>query len=106
MAARLPFQLVRRWSHGRGVPIVYLCIPPNGSYSTGVTERRDTQEPGGLWRDVVNECGSETIRPALYVRLLDSVLPRWRDWTYFLGQAALMATDERAGRIAADLARA
>lgn len=60
---------------------------------------------GGLWRDVVNFLGGRPVEPALYQPLLDAVLPRWRSWTYFLGQAATMLTRDRA-ELEADTARA
>lgn len=52
-------------------------------------------EQGGLWRDVVNFLGKGPVEPAIYIPLLDKVLPLWRDWTYFLGQAASLVERER-----------
>ncbi len=66
-----------------------------------------TLEAGGLWRDVVNFLGEGEIRPAIYMPLLQEVLPKWGPWTYFLGQAAAKIKRPRDGEaVAADAARA
>jgi hypothetical protein len=48
---------------------------------------------GDLWRDVVNFLGDVEITPATYLPLLETVLPKWHDWSYFLGWAAEHLTD-------------
>jgi hypothetical protein len=53
-------------------------------------------EQGGLWRDVVNFLGDGPVEPSIYLPMLRQVLPRWRDWTYFLGQAAGLLERDRA----------
>ena len=59
---------------------------------------------GGLWRDVVNFLGVSHVQPAIYLPLLRRVLPRWRDWTYFLAMAGEKLTKDRA-ELEADAAR-
>lgn len=49
---------------------------------------------GDLWRDVVNFVGDAEITPATYLPLLEAVLPKWHDWSYFLGWAAKHLTDQ------------
>lgn len=89
-----------------GVPTVRLCIPHPAWYTLPMIETElESLEVGGLWREVVNFLGSRTIEPALYLALLDTVLPPWKAWTYFLGRAAESLANDRA-ELEADAARA
>jgi hypothetical protein len=73
--------------------------------SSMIEQETEQLELGGLWRDVVNFVGTRPVEPAVYLPLLDRVLPRWNGWTYFLGRAAESLVTDRA-ELQADLARA
>jgi hypothetical protein len=69
-----------------------------------VSESKEQLELGGLWRDVVNFFGNQPVEPRLFLPLLRRVLPRWKDWTGFLGYAAGRITGDRE-ELEADAAR-
>jgi hypothetical protein len=54
----------------------------------------DGLEIGGLWREVVNFLGPKPVVPDLLLSLLDTVVPRWAGWTYFLGQLSKKLVDQ------------
>ena len=69
------------------------------------TQHSEELALGGLWRDVLNFLGDRDVVPSLLLPLADTVLPKWDQWTYFMGHAARKVLDDRA-ELEADVARA
>src|SRR5438552_467126 len=59
----------------------------------GTGKSVDRLELGGLWRGVINFVGDDVVTPDLLLPLLDTVVPRWAGWTYFLGQLSRKLVD-------------
>jgi hypothetical protein len=59
----------------------------------GASDSVDRLELGGLWRDVVNFLRDGVVTPDLLTPLLDTVAPRWADWTYFMGRLSETLVD-------------